>query len=333
MSGLSDQMESDARRDEALAWLIRVQSDAATGEDWAALTAWLEASEENLAAFESVERLDHDISVEAADIARGVAAPDDAVVPFRRRSKPRTAWALGGGLAAAAAVAAIMLGPVAWNAARNAYDGQPVTYRTSPGESREIALADGSHIRLDGASALTVRLGLRARRVEMAQAEASFDVARDPRRPFVISVGDQQVRVVGTQFNIRHVDQSVVVTVRRGIVEVRQPALGAQPVARLTPGQELRHIEGQSRSVSAQVDPQVAFAWTEGRMICADRPLGEIVADLNRRYPKPIRLSDRAAQRRFSGVLDLKDEASLVQRLADYLSLTVHRTDKEITLD
>jgi transmembrane sensor len=68
-------------------------------------------------------------------------------------------------------------------------------------------------------------------------------------------------------------------------------------------------------------------------MICTDRPLGEIVADLNRRYPTPIRLSARAAQQRFSGVLDLNDQPALVQRLAGYLSLTVHRTDREITLD
>lgn len=329
MSRSADQTATDAKRDEALAWLVRVQSDAATGEDWAALTAWLEASDANLAAFEAVEDLDHDIADSAPEIAAGVAAPEDVVVAFRPRARPRARWVIGGGLAAAAAIAAVTLAPVA----RNAYQGQPVTYRTAPGETREIALADGSHIRLDGASALTVRLGLRTRRVEMARAEATFDVAKDPGRPFVISVGDQQVRVVGTQFNIRHVDRSVVVTVRRGVVEVRQPALGPQPVARLTPGQELRHLEGQARSVSAQVDPQVAFAWTEGRMICADRPLGEIVGDLNRRYPKPIRLSERAARQRFSGVLDLKDQAALVQRLADYLSLTVHRTDAEITLD
>lgn len=52
MSRGADQLATDARREEALAWLVRVQSDVATGEDWAALNAWLEASEENLAAFE-----------------------------------------------------------------------------------------------------------------------------------------------------------------------------------------------------------------------------------------------------------------------------------------
>ena len=55
----------------------------------------------------------------------------------------------------------------------------------------------------------------------MADAEALFDVAHDVRRPFLIGVGDRQVRVVGTEFNLRHRDDQVDLTVRRGIVEVR----------------------------------------------------------------------------------------------------------------
>ena len=42
---------------EAVAWLVRVQSDQATADDWAALTAWLEASDDHLAAFEEIEGL------------------------------------------------------------------------------------------------------------------------------------------------------------------------------------------------------------------------------------------------------------------------------------
>ncbi|MCI3133760.1 hypothetical protein [Phenylobacterium aquaticum] len=67
-------------------------------------------------------------------------------------------------------------------------------------------------------------------------------------------------------------------------------------------------------------------------MICADRPLSDIVADLNRRYPTPIRLGPVAAGMTFSGVLDLGDQDALVRRLAGYLSLRVDRTGREITL-
>lgn len=326
MSGPVRPSSDDALRDQAAAWLVRVQSDAATAEDWAALTAWLEASDDHLAAFEAVEGLSDEIAAQAAGIAAAIAPEGGTVVAFPAPRRPARRWPVLAALGMAAAC--LVAAPLLWNAAQ----GRETVYRTGPGETRDLALADGSHIRLGGGSQIRVRLGWRSRRVEMAEAEAAFDVARDPGRPFVISVGDQQVRVVGTAFNIRHFDRSVVVTVRRGVVEVRQPGLGPGPVARLTPGDELRHAEGTSGSVRARVDPRVAYGWTEGRLICRDRPLPDIVADLNRRYPRPIRLSGPAASRRFSGILELGDQDLVVRRLADYLSLSVDRTDGEIIL-
>ena len=50
-------------RDEAVAWLVRVQSDAATAEDWSALTDWLEGSDARLAAFEEAELIVADLTL------------------------------------------------------------------------------------------------------------------------------------------------------------------------------------------------------------------------------------------------------------------------------
>jgi len=322
MNGADGMKAIDALRDEAVAWLVRVQSDQATADDWAALTAWLEASYDHLAAFEEIEGLAAELDDRAAEIAPAVKPAASRVVPLRRRTA-LPVWS-----AAAAAVVAIVVGPIAWRG----YQGTPTVYQTRPGETREVALADGTRIRMDAASTLKVQLGWRERRVQMAQAQATFDVARDPGRPFLISVGDQQVRVVGTEFNIRHYDRTVRVTVRRGVVEVRQPTLGSTPVARLVAGQSLSHVEGAPRSVQTSTDPGSAFAWTQGRMVCDDETLGDMVAYLNRRYPTPIRISPALASKRFSGVLELGDQDLVVKRLASYFSLSVHRTDRQIEL-
>uniref|UniRef100_B0SVT6 Anti-FecI sigma factor, FecR n=1 Tax=Caulobacter sp. (strain K31) TaxID=366602 RepID=B0SVT6_CAUSK len=323
MNGADGMTASEALRDEAVAWLVRVQSDQASADDWTALTVWLEASDDHLAAFEDVERVSAELTARAAEISPALKPATSRIVPLRRRPALPVWFA-----AVAAAVVAMVVGPMAWRD----YQGAPTVYQTKPGETREVALADGTRIRLDAASTLTVRLGWRARRVEMADAQATFDVAKDPARPFLISVGDQQVRVVGTEFNIRHYDKTVRVTVRRGIVEVRQPALGSTPVARLVAGQSLSHVEGAPRSIQTATDPNPAFAWTQGRMVCDDETLGEMVAYLNRRYPIPIKVSPALAGKRFSGVLELGDEDLVVNRLAGYFSASVHRTDREIEL-
>ena len=323
MSGADGMKATEALRDEAVAWLVRVQSDQASADDWAALTVWLEASDDHLAAFEEVEGLAAELTDRAAELAPALKPASSRVVPLRRRAA-LPVWSA----AAAAAVIAMVVGPMAWRG----YQGTPTIYQTRPGETREVALADGTHIRMDAASTLTIRLGWRARRVEMADAQATFDVAKNPGRPFLVSVGDQQVRVVGTEFNIRHYDKTVRVTVRRGIVEVRQPALGPTPVARLVAGQSLSHVEGAPRSVQTTTDPTPAFAWTQGRMVCDDETLGDMVAYLNRRYPAPIKISPALAGKRFSGVLELGDQDLVVKRLAGYFSLSVHRTDRQIEL-
>ena len=314
-------------RDEAVAWLVRVQSETATAEDWMALTDWLEGSEARVAAFEEAELIVADLDGRKAEIAEQYPPSAPKVISFPRRSPPpvRRAW-IGGAIAASLAV--LVGGPALWTASQ----GQRVTYETKPGETRRIDLADGTHIILDGGSRLSVRLGWRRRAVEMGMAQASFDVAKDPSRPFLIGVGDQRVRVVGTEFNIRHDARSVRVTVRRGVVEVAQRDGGGPAPVRLTVGQEFRHVQGAARSDVRRVAPDGAFAWAQGQLVADNETLGDIVADLNRRFSTPIRIAPEAASRRFSGVIALDDEDAAVHVLATYAALTVDRVDGEIVL-
>lgn len=330
MSGMVEQAGSDELRAQAIAWHVRLQSDRATADDWAALTAWLDESEAHLAAFEAVEALAAELDAKADSIRTALSPPalarSPAPTPVLARPR-RIKWPAWTALAAAC-VAGLMIAPWAWNG----WLGSPVTYRTAIGETRAITLADGSRIHLDGGSALSVRMGWGQRRVALGEAQASFDVAKDPHRPFVIDVGDERVRVVGTEFNIRHYDASLVLSVRRGVVEVRSPGSGNAIVARLRKGDELRHQDGQTQATLTSVDPDAAFAWSTGRLICADRPLAEIVSDLNHRYALPIQVSEPAAQRRFTGVLILGDQDALVRHLADYMALSEERRPDAIIL-
>lgn len=324
MSG-QDLETKEGVRDEAVAWLVRVQSDTATAEDWSALADWLEGSEARLAAFEEAELILDDLELRKAEIAASLAPAVTNVVSFPKRasSSARRAW-IGGAIAASLAV--LVGGPALWTASQ----GRSVTYETKPGETRRIDLADGTRITLDGGSKLSVRLGWRKRQVEMGVAQASFDVAKDPGRPFLIGVGDQRVRVVGTEFNIRHDDESVRVTVRRGVVEVAQRD-GQEPV-RLTVGQELRHEQGGARSEVRRVEPDGAFAWAQGQLVADNETLGDIVADLNRRFSTPIRIAPEAAGRRFSGVIALDNEGAAIRVLAGYAGLSIDRENGEIVL-
>ncbi len=232
--------------------------------------------------------------------------------PPRRRAAPvAAAWLALGGALAASLVAGVF---VAANWSTPPSPGQ--TYRTAAGEVRDIALADGTRIELNGASTLHVRLGRDARRVEMADAEATFDVAHDPQRPFLIAVGDRQVRVVGTQFNLSHHDGETALTVRRGVVEVRALDDPAGAATRLVVGQQLRHRDGEATSQVRTVDPDNAFAWTEGQLVYRDAPMSQVAEDLSRRFARPVRVADAATgATRFTGVLVIDNEEAVLRRL------------------
>jgi len=317
---------------QAAAWFVRLHSEDATGDDWLAFEAWLQTPR-HAAAYEWLERLWLALDDDAPAIARALDAP--AYAPRRpisarrpERGITRRAWLAAGG-ALAATVAAGVFGVANWPAPAD--PGQ--TYRTAAGEVRDILLADGTRIKLNGASSLTVRLGRDLRRVEMADAEAVFDVAHDPRRPFVISVGDREVRVVGTQFNLRRHASATWLTVRRGLVEVRPRGLPAAAPARVAVGQQFVHRDGEPHAVITAVEPAGAFAWTEGRLVYQDAPLSEVAADLSRRFVRPVRTADAAtAQLRFTGVLVIDDEKDVLRRLAAYAPVAVRSTASEIVL-
>jgi len=248
--------------------------------------------------------------------------------PHRAARAPiprRALWGAGAAIAAALVVAVgVGMQPAAVTAQ---------VYETAAGETRDVVLADGTHIRLNAASKITVRMERDARRVDMADAEAVFDVTHDAKRPFRIGVGDRQVRVVGTEFNLRNREGLVDLTVRRGTVEVRPAdALQADPT-RVTVGQELTHTVGQVAQVLKVSDPDATFAWTNGQLIYRDQPLSDVAADLSRRFGTPVRTADaRTAALRFSGVLVTDNEADVLRRLSAYAPVRVERTSGEIIL-
>lgn len=314
MTGARDRQRPAPAADEAARWFVRLQDAGATRGDWLAFEAWLAASPGNMAAYEHVERLWVEVE-EVADRLPDVSEAEVRTLPARQARTPsrltRRAWlAAGAGLAASVAVAvAVGLGGPG---------ARTQSYAAAPGHTQQVVLADGTRVWLNAGSRIEVRLARRARRVEMADGEALFDVTHDPRRPFLIDAGDRRVRVVGTQFNLRHRGGEFALTVNRGIVEVG-PSQAAGPATRVVAGQSLSRRRGSATFVLAAASPETAFAWTRGELVYADAPLSEVAADLSRSLGVQIQVADQeTAAIRFSGVLALDDRADVLRRLEAY---------------
>ena len=104
--------------------------------------------------------------------------------------------------AASVAVVAVIGALIVWLLPLAGHE--PFMAQTGAHEQQTITLPDGTEINLDESSSLACaeNFGEKTREV-LFEGEASFSVAKNAERPFIIHVGDYSVTVLGTEFILR----------------------------------------------------------------------------------------------------------------------------------
>ncbi|MEO6340025.1 MAG: FecR domain-containing protein [Caulobacteraceae bacterium] len=334
MRVIEDSEPDRATQDAAAEWVIRLRAAQVDGSDWLAFDAWLNAAPEHGVAYDAADALWTELSHRAEDLRRRLETKEAPAPARRRRRRAETSrrapspWTYAPLAAAAAGLILFLTTP---HRPAPPAPSAGTSYATAKGERRRLLLEDGTAIDLNSASRIRVRFDTDARRVFVEDAEAAFDVAHDAKRPFLVAVGDRTIRVVGTEFNVLRHQGAVSVAVRRGVVAVT-PNAGGEAL-RLAPGQRLTHREGAPDQWVEAVPPDEPFGWKTGRLIYRDRPLAEVVTDLNRYFDQPIRVSDiRTGALKFSGVLMVDSPDATVDRLHALMPLEIARSDAGVTL-
>jgi len=312
----------------AAEWLARVHSPDCTPSERSDFERWLAADPRNRAAFVEMERL----------FARSADLRDDALIRatarrIKRGGQPapwkRYATRIVPPLAAAALIA-LAIG------IRKPAD-EDLRYVTAIGEQRSVILPDGSTIVLDTNSAVIARVRPGAREVTLERGQVQFQVVHDPAVPFTVLAGDGAVHDIGTEFQVRKDRDQVTVTLIEGSVSVSAPVPG-QPVDKprsevLQPGQQLA-FDNRGTWNRQAANLKAAEGWTRGDLVFEQRPLGELIGEMNRYTQNPIRLGESPlATLRVSGVFHKGDQHSLLLALRSGWALRADRRgDGEIVL-
>jgi transmembrane sensor len=321
---------------EASAWVARLGGDV-SGEDGVEFDAWLEAAPQNRAAYRRAIGLMRAFDARAGDVlahldrlpsqapARPLAAQPSRT-PARRRSPSVWRWAApAGGVALAAAVAAAVLPTMVIAPTAVA------SYATARGEHRHLTLADGSIVDLDAGTRLTVAMSGKERRLTLSEGQAVFDVAHDPKRPFVVAAGDRLVRDIGTQFDVKRQLGQLTVTVARGRVSVA-PAAAPGRAIELGPGQRLA-LDDSGVGQLTSVDPAETFSWMSHKLVYRNAPLSDVVADLNRQFVEQTTIADpELGKTPITGVIVLDNPRAVMSRLALMLPIKAVPSDKGLVL-
>lgn len=200
-------------------------------------------------------------------------------------------------------------------------------YRTGIAETREVRLPDGSRVVLAPGSAIGLS-GESSRHVQLLQGQAFFQVVPDPSRPFVATAGEMAVRVLGTAFELSLQEARTEVALEHGQVQAEN-ASDKQPVRlseRLLPGERVEVDWASGKVRRSKLDVARVAAWRQQMLYVDDQSVADIVERLQHYSHGWIVVSDpQLAQKRISGVFDLRDPDRALQALARSLNVPLQK--------
>jgi transmembrane sensor len=309
---------------QAIKWLIRLRTRELNEAETLEFADWLSHDLSHAHAFANAEDL-FEVMTQAVQMKTADAKPNPnggrelpitaAIPPSRKRRSGR--WlAIPLALAAAWLFAVILVLPEQ----ASLWDAYLSDYHTGTGEQRTIQLADGSRLLLNTDTAVSVDYQDASRQIILHHGQAQFTVVGDKARPFTVSAGELQVRALGTVFEVyRKASGDIDVSVQEHAVATNLLAGGnvlQKPQVLIQQGQQLRYAHGSSTlNPPEAADGELTGVWRQGRVIVKDRPLAELVAEIERYRPGRIFLGDaNLSNLRVTGLFSLADpEASLAK--------------------
>jgi transmembrane sensor len=331
-------------------WFVQNQAGQLSGADSVAFLAWLKASpihvEEYLGVARVASRLPAAVGAPDVPLEQFLASlpADDGVVVSLEGSAPKPPSRLLSRVLkrtwqVAASILVLTVGILWW-----VHDGElfgiQKTYETAHGEQRVQHLPDGSVLKLDTDSAVTVRYSGKERLVELKRGQALFEVTHDDRgRWFRVMSGEAGAIAIGTRFNVYRSGRASVVTVAEGEVTVftgapsrLRSANGAPAFGeRVTAGFQLRVEDGVMSTPPVAVDLREVLGWLQHRIVFEHRPLGEVAAEFNRYARVPLTIEDATLRALpIGGTFDADDLDSFIAYLQTMPEIRVNKTPTRI---
>lgn len=158
------------------------------------------------------------------------------------------------------------------------------TISTPRGGVYQVNLPDGTKVWLNAASSIkfpTTFAHLKERKVEL-EGEAYFEVAKNKKLPFIVSTSGQQLKVLGTHFNVNAYDDED--EVKTTLLEGSLKVFAANSIL-LKPGQQAHVNRKGSRNV--QLSPAniaQVMAWKNGFFHFEKDNLHTVMRQLSRWY-------------------------------------------------
>ena len=152
-------------------------------------------------------------------------------------------------------------------------------------------LPDGSVVTVNKGSSVSYRSKFKGETRQVAlKGEAFFNVTPNKEKPFIVSVNDVLITVVGTSFNVKNINGSTEVVVESGIVKVTR----AGNTVEVKADEKIRVDVKDSVLTKEEVSDQLYKYYRTKEFVCDDTPLWKLVDVINEAYNSHIVIGNPA---------------------------------------
>ncbi|MDC0068839.1 FecR domain-containing protein [Gammaproteobacteria bacterium] len=347
----------------ACAWLAQLETGELSSADIGAFREWVDSNPLHGAEMKRLAELSADMGMllvlddpmleDATELHKGPALQHLSEIENSNQSSRSRPLLWVSGLAASLLVAVL----VTLTQFQATDTNGPVT--TPIGGYLEKELEDGTVVRLNTDTGLTVAYDNDLRKITLHKGEAYFQVAHDTDRPLVVSTDTREVVALGTAFSVRLQDKHMKVLVTEGRIAIRSsvtgqnqqgsPAGGARPsdtVAEAMPGRvgapilleagqafdDQIRIGGHPVTNVDEGEQQRSLAWQRGLAEFTDTPLAEVVSEVSRYTRLTINVEHDIQNVKFGGIFPTGEPNLLFEALETSYGISVTYLDESTVL-
>ncbi len=199
-------------------------------------------------------------------------------------------------------------------------------------------LPDGSKIALNLNSKISYpeKFKNKTREVQL-EGEAYFEVAHNPKKPFIISAGEAKIRVLGTSFNVKaNTDSDVEVSVTTGRVQLFKidSVSGDTASVFLTAGQKgvLPKSASKPEKLDKPIEPDEMF-WMDRTLVFKQVKLSKVIEMLQKYYHVNITVENpMALECKYTATFNDADIDEILDMLANTFNFELKVDAQNYTL-
>lgn len=163
-------------------------------------------------------------------------------------------------------------------------DRSPFVVEVKSGDKAQLILPDGSAVKLNSASSLVYDFSDSGKRNVILTGEAFFEVTKDKSKPFIVQVGELNIEVLGTSFNVSSYgeDSFIETSLLEGSIKLYSKNL---PHAyQLNPSEKAIYNTKTKTIQIKSTKNGYETAWMQDRLVFESEPLERVIDKIERWY-------------------------------------------------